>query len=159
MLNNNIYQLDPLEFNKIGKNFPLFAMCHSSVTHNYKGVGLVGGGKIYEDKILEDLLDVDVREITKGFLKLEEQGYIVTSKIFPDKRSIALMGFDKFFHNVDCLEEYDDRFDEIFGELNHIVLYSLWDVKKIQNPRWAYTYLDIHQHMVWGNAITLEESK
>lgn len=158
MLNKNIYLPEPLECKEIGKNFPLFAMCHSGVTHLYKGIGLVGGGRIFKDNALEDLFDVDVSVITKGFQKLEEQGYIITSKKFSQKRSIAVVGFNKYAHEVDCMEEYNNRFDEIFDELDHNILYSLWDVKKIKNSRWMYTYLDIHGHMVWSKANNIDQS-
>lgn len=134
-----------------GKDFHLFAMCHSCVTHLYNGIGLVGGGRIFRDKTLEDLFEVDEKEIKKGFLRLEEMGFIVTSKVFSNRRSIATIGFDNFYHPVSCVNQYDDRFDDIFGEINEIVTNSKWDVTKIKNPRWFPVYLEIHHEMMWLN--------
>ena len=148
-----------IDLSETGRYFHLFAMCHSNVTHVFKGIGLVGNGQIYEDNILTDLLEVDEDEITRGYMKLEEQGFIVTSKIFDNRRSIATVGFDYFYHPVSCISNYDNRFDEIFGELNDIIINSKWDVSKIKNSSWFPFYLDIHRHHMWDNAITFDESK
>lgn len=156
---DSIITVNALEFTQMGKYFNLFAASCANVTKVYLGIGLVGNGLIYKDSIFADMVDLEVEEIEKGFLKLEELGFLVTSKIYSNRRSIAVIGFEKFLQDVDHLEIYDDCFDQIFGELNDIVLNSRWDVTKIKNSNWFQVYLDINRYMLSGNAITFDENK
>lgn len=159
MLNNNIYQPELLDVKEIGKNFHLFALCYSNVTHVFRQFGLVGEGQFYSDDIFIDMLEIDKSEVQKGFKKLEQQGFIITSKIHSDRRSIATVGFSQFYHHTQRLTEEDDCFDVIIRELNHVVLFSSWDVKKIKNSRWLPAYLDIHQFLLRENALSFCENE